>query len=115
MTEIDDYLATVPDDAKKELERVRAVIAAQVPDAVEGISYGMPAFRYDGRPLIGFTASKAHLSLHPFSPAVIEAEKDRLEGFSLSKGTIRFSPAQPLPDATLKAILARRLAEIRGA
>ncbi len=113
MTEIDDYLASVPADARHELERVRAVIAAEVPDAVEGISYGMPAFRCDGKPLIGFTASKAHLSLHPFSPAVIEAERDRLAGFSLSKGTIRFSPTQPLPDATLKAILARRLAEIR--
>ena len=53
-----------------------------------------------GKPLLGFSAAKAHLSIFPFSPAAIDAVKDRLEGFDLAKGTIRFSPEASGPRTT---------------
>jgi uncharacterized protein YdhG (YjbR/CyaY superfamily) len=62
------------------------------PDAEAGMSCRMPAFLLGGRPLLGFRAAERHVSVFPFSPAAIEAVKDRLEGFDLAKGTGRFAP-----------------------
>ena len=62
--------------------------------------------------MLGFRAAKKHLSLFPFSPAAVEAVADRLEGFDLSKGTIRFAPAQPVPDDVLLALIEARQREI---
>ena len=91
---------------------MRAVVEAVAPEAEEGVSYGMPAFLYAGRPLLGFRAAKRHLSVFPFSPAAIEAVKDRLAGFDLSKGTIRFSPDSPLPEDVLADVVRARKEEI---
>jgi uncharacterized protein YdhG (YjbR/CyaY superfamily) len=82
------------------------------PEAEEGESYGMPAFLYAGRPLLGFRAAKKHLSVFPFSPAVVEAVEERLEGFDVSKGTIRFSPDSPLPEDVLADLVRARKKEI---
>jgi uncharacterized protein YdhG (YjbR/CyaY superfamily) len=72
----------------------------------------MPAFLYAGRPLLGFRAAKKHLSVFPFSPAAVEAVADRLEGFDLSKGTIRFAPDRPLPEDVLADLVRARKKEI---
>jgi uncharacterized protein YdhG (YjbR/CyaY superfamily) len=74
----------------------------------------MPAFLYAGRPLLGFGAAKGHLSVFPFSAAAIEAVKDRLGGFHLSKGTIRFSPDSPLPEDVLADVVRARRQEIEA-
>ena len=109
---MDDYLDALPPAQKAALERVRAVVADLAPDAAEGRSYGVPAFIYAGRPLLGFSAAKKHLSIFPFSPAAIEAVKDRLEGFDLAKGTIRFSPDHPVPEDVLADVIRARMREI---
>jgi uncharacterized protein YdhG (YjbR/CyaY superfamily) len=109
---MDDYLDGLPPAQKAALARVRAVVDGVVPEAEEGISYGMPAFLYAGRPLLGFRAAKRHLSVFPFSPAAIEAVKDRLEGFDLSKGTIRFPPDSPVPEDLLADLVRARKQEI---
>lgn len=59
-------------------------------------------------------AAAKHLSLYPFSGSIVAAVADQLEGYSLSKGTIRFSPEQPVPDEVIRQILQLRIAEIRG-
>jgi uncharacterized protein YdhG (YjbR/CyaY superfamily) len=112
VSEIDDYLAGLAPDERAAFERVRAIVARAAPGAEEGKSYGMPAFRQGGRPLIGFQAAKNHLSVHPFSPAVIDHVRDRLEGFDVSKGTIRFTPDHPLPEDVIQELVALRLAEL---
>jgi uncharacterized protein YdhG (YjbR/CyaY superfamily) len=61
---------------------------------------------------VGVVRAAKHLSLFPFSPAVIDAVARRLEGYSLSKGTIRFTPEHPLPDDVLEEIVRLRRAEI---
>jgi uncharacterized protein YdhG (YjbR/CyaY superfamily) len=94
------------------LARVRTVVEDVAPEAEEDVSYGMPAFLYAGRPLLGFRAAKRHLSIFPFSPAAIEAIKDRLGGFDLSKGTIRFSPDSPVPKDVLADLVRARKREI---
>lgn len=113
MGAVDDSLADLPEPERGSLQRVIDVARAMVPEAVEGMSYGMPALKLDGKPLIGVVAAAKHLSVFPFSPAVIDAVAGRLEGYSLSKGTIRFTPDHPLPDDVLEDIVRLRRAEIQ--
>jgi uncharacterized protein YdhG (YjbR/CyaY superfamily) len=88
---------------------VRAAVLSVVPEAEEGRSYGMPALIYAGRPLLGFRAAKKHLSIFPFSPAAIDAVRDRLGDFDLAKGTVRFTADTPVPeDALILLVLARK-------
>jgi uncharacterized protein YdhG (YjbR/CyaY superfamily) len=91
---------------------VRELVAELVPDAEEGTSYGMPAFMYAGRPLLGFRAAQKHLSVFPFSPAAVAAVADQLAGFDLAKGTIRFTPDHPVPEAVLADLVRHREREI---
>lgn len=114
MSSFDEYLATVPEPQKAELERIRQLVRRRVPDAEEATSYGMPAFKYKQRPLLAFRASKNHLSVFPFSPAAIDAARDALAGFDLAKGTIRFTPDKPIPEAALDQLLSHRLGEIQN-
>jgi uncharacterized protein YdhG (YjbR/CyaY superfamily) len=112
MSAMDDYLDGLPSAQKDALARVRAIVDRVVPEAEEGQSYGMPAFLYAGRPLLGFRAAKRHLSVFPFSPEAVDVVKDRLEGFDVSKGTIRFSPDSPLPEDVLVDVVRARQQEI---
>jgi uncharacterized protein YdhG (YjbR/CyaY superfamily) len=112
MSSVDDSLAAVPQPGRDCLLRIITIARGVVPDAVDGVSYGIPTLKVSGKPLIGVTASAHHLSLFPFSPAVIDTVRARLDGFSLSKGTIRFTPDRPFPDDVLEDIIRARLAEI---
>jgi uncharacterized protein YdhG (YjbR/CyaY superfamily) len=112
MSSFEEYLATIPEPQQAELQRIRRFVRRTVPEAEEGTSYGMPAFRYKQRPLLGFKASKNHLSVFPFSPEAIEAARDSLTGFDLAKGTVRFTPEQPLPEPALEQLLRHRMSEI---
>jgi uncharacterized protein YdhG (YjbR/CyaY superfamily) len=111
---MDEYLDGLPREQRAALADVRALVAGLAPDAVEGKSYGVPAFMLSGRPLLGFSAAKQHLSVFPFSPAAIEAVQDRLAEFDTAKGTIRFTPDHPLPDDVIAGLVAARRAELDG-
>jgi uncharacterized protein YdhG (YjbR/CyaY superfamily) len=111
-SDIDTYLAGLPDDQRSALEHLRQVIVRAAPGAVEGWSYGMPAVRYRGRPLVGFQAARGHLGFYPMSPPLIEAHAAELAAYSTSKGTIRFTPERPLPDSLVRAIVTERVAEL---
>jgi uncharacterized protein YdhG (YjbR/CyaY superfamily) len=109
---IDATLAALPADQRAALAAVRAQIAAAAPDAIEAISYGAPAFRYRGRPLMAYMAATAHCSLLPMSPAIVAAHLPELAGYETAKGTIRFTPDHPLPDGLVERIVHERMAEI---
>lgn len=115
VAELDDYFAGLDTETRAAFEHVRRLAVHVVPEAGEGTSYGMAALRYKKKPLLGFLAAKNHLSLFPFSPDVVDAVRDRLTGFELSKGTIRFTLAQPLPDDVVRDIVRLRAEEITGA
>ncbi|EWT06543.1 hypothetical protein N864_20345 [Intrasporangium chromatireducens Q5-1] len=113
MGTVTDYLAGMDDEARRAaLEHVVEVARALVPDAEEGTSYGMPALLHRGKPLVAAVATKQHLSLYPFSGAVVEAVAPDLAGFSLSRGTIRFDADRPIPDAVLRQVVELRRREI---
>jgi uncharacterized protein YdhG (YjbR/CyaY superfamily) len=109
--DVEAYLASVPEPALSTLKKVRAVIRSAAPaEATECLSYGIPAFRYKGA-LVGYAAFKEQCSLFPMSAALIEALKDDLEGYSLSKGTIRFAVDKPLPAGLIKKLVKARVTQ----
>ena len=109
----DEYLARVPEPARSTLKKIRAAIRSAVPpEATEVISYGIPAFRYKGV-LVWFAAFSQHCSLFP-TASVIEAFKNELKGFVISKGTIQFPVDKPLPAALVKKMVKARVALIEG-
>jgi uncharacterized protein YdhG (YjbR/CyaY superfamily) len=111
---IDAYLAALPPDQRAALQDLRETVAAAAPEAVEAISYGLPAFRQRGRPLIWYHAARAHCSLFP-TAAVIDAHRAELAGFDLAKGTIRFTPDHPLPKDLVERIVRERVAQVNAA
>ncbi|MEV7573863.1 iron chaperone [Arthrobacter nitrophenolicus] len=110
---IDDAMAELPEADRECLQHVIDIARQLVPEATEGMSYGMPALKLDGKPLLGVVAAAKHLSVFPFSPEVVEAVAGKLAGFSLSKGTIRFTAEHPLPDDVVEDVVRLRQAEIR--
>lgn len=105
-----DYLSLVPEPARATLKKVRAAIRAAAPaDATEGISWGMPMFKYKGM-LLGLAAFSNHCSIFP-GPGVIAALKSELAGFRTSKGTIQFPMDKPLSAALVRRIVKARIAE----
>jgi uncharacterized protein YdhG (YjbR/CyaY superfamily) len=107
---VDEYLAGVPQPARGTLEKIRAAIRSAVPaEAVEIISYRMPAFRHKGV-LVWYAAFSGHCSLFP-TASVVRMFKDELRGFSTSKGTIQFPTDKPLPAALVRKLVRARVAQ----
>ena len=109
--EVDAFLATLPGDVAAALEELRATIAAAAPEAVESMNYGVPAFKYRGRPLVSFGAGKNHCSFYVQSPTVMEAHRADLIGYDTSKGTVRFMPDAPPPADLVTMLVRARIAE----
>jgi uncharacterized protein YdhG (YjbR/CyaY superfamily) len=108
------YLAAVSDDKRAALEELRKTILEAAPGAEECISYGLPAFRLDGRILVAYGAAARHCSLYPMSAATEEAFRDDLQDYETSKGTIRFQPDHPLPASLVRKLVMARIAENAG-
>lgn len=109
---VEEYLLSVPSGARSAFIQLRKAIQSAVPrEAVETISYRIPAFKDDGM-LVWFAAFSNHCSLFP-TAAVIEAFKDELKGFATSKGTIHFPVDKPIPAALVKKLVKARVAEKR--
>src|SRR5512141_1659545 len=101
---MDEYLASVGEDKRAALESLRATIRGVVPQAEECLSYGLAAFRLNGRPLVAFGAWANHCALYPMSSAAAAKFKVQLRNFETSKGTIRFTPDKPLPTSLVKKL-----------
>jgi uncharacterized protein YdhG (YjbR/CyaY superfamily) len=108
---VDAYLASLQDDQRTVLEALRTTIRAAAPEATEQISYGMPAFKLDGRLLVSYAAFKRHFSLFPASEAVRVALGEEVTPFLAGKGTLRFTAADPLPADLVTRIVAVRVTE----
>src|SRR4249920_123850 len=93
----DECLAEFSAEQRAVLEKLRKVIRAAVPEAEEGVSYGLAAFRLNGKPLAGLGASANHCAYFPMSGTVVDKFKGELTRYETSKGTIRFAIDKPLP------------------
>ena len=109
---VTDYLAVQEPAVRAVLQRICYHVRQIVPAAEQVISYGMPAYKYHGKPLIGFVTRPDHLSLHPFSPAIINQVAGKLTGYEVSKGTIRFTVDHVIPEPVIAEMIHARVAEI---
>lgn len=110
--EIDEYLRDIDEPKRGTLEALRAMILEIVPEAEEGISYRVPAFRVHGKVVAGFAAFKDHLSYLPFSGSVLGQLGDELREFPMTKSSLHFPIDRPLPKSLVKKLIAVRLDEI---
>jgi uncharacterized protein YdhG (YjbR/CyaY superfamily) len=110
--DVDAYLADVPPQVREGLQTLRRTIKSTVPDAVETISYGLPTFKYRGRPLTYFGAAKKHSALYalPF-----DLFPEETAGYNLAKGTLRFPHSEPPPAALVEKLLRARVEAIDAA
>ncbi len=111
-TIIDDYIGQLPADQARAIESLRQIIRAEAPDAVDAISYSMPALKLQKHVLVYYAAFKDHLSLFPASGSVMEKLGPELQAYFTGRGTLQFTPDKPLPDDVIRRIVAIRREEL---
>lgn len=111
---VDDYLASLDEPKRTTLAELRETIQELVPDAEECISYGMPAYKVDGKVIAGFAAFKNHLSYLPHSGSVIAGLSEELSQYRATKGSLHFPVDHPLPRELVEKLLMARMAEASG-
>lgn len=110
--EVDKYLAQLDEPKRSTLEQLRRTILEVVPQADQGLSYGVPVFRLEGKNVAGFSAAKNHLSYLPHSGGVLAAFSDEdLSGLKASKGALQMPIDTPLPPTLVAKLIAARRAE----
>lgn len=107
------YIADEPLAARRALKAIRAAVRSAVPRAKEAWSYGIPAFKYEGRMLIWYAAWKEHTSVYPITAAMKRAGGPQLAKYAVSKGTIQFLRTTAIPATLIKRIVKARAAEIQ--
>ena len=107
--EVDHYLNSLEEPKRTTLAQLRKTILRIVPEAEQGISYGVPAFKVRGKTIAGFAAFKDHLSYLPHSGSVFPELREKLEGYSTSSGALRFNTNEPLPRPLVEKLIALRL------
>jgi uncharacterized protein YdhG (YjbR/CyaY superfamily) len=109
--EVDEYLADLDEPKRSTLQRLRQTILEVVPEAEEGISYRVPAFRLEGKVIAGFAAFKNHLSYLPHSGSVFPALRDDVAHYKTSSGALQFPIDSPLPKPLVERLIAVRIAQ----
>jgi uncharacterized protein YdhG (YjbR/CyaY superfamily) len=109
--EIDDYLAGLEEPKRSTLQQLRRTILDVVPEAEEGISYRLPAFRLGGKVIAGFAAFKNHLSYLPHSGSVFPVLGAEVSGYKTSTGALQFPIDVPLPTPLVERLISVRIAQ----
>jgi uncharacterized protein YdhG (YjbR/CyaY superfamily) len=110
--DIDSYLADMDEPKRSTLQQLRLSVLDVMPEADECISYGMPAFKVNGKTVAGFAAFKNHLSYLPHSGSVLPALEAELAGYDATKGSLHFAVDQPLPPDLVRKLVTTRLQEL---
>jgi uncharacterized protein YdhG (YjbR/CyaY superfamily) len=108
------YLASLPTDSRRHVKKLREIIRGVAPGATPVMSYGMPAFKLDGRMLVYYAGWRDHASVYPMTGAIRRAHAGALKGYKTSKGTVQFPLAKPLPVRLVRQLVKGRVAEVRA-
>jgi uncharacterized protein YdhG (YjbR/CyaY superfamily) len=93
---VDEYISTFPKDTQGLLKQVRKTIRQSAPEAEESISYGMPAFKLNGKPLVYFGAFKTHIGFYA-TPTGHKEFAEELSQYKQGKGSVQFPLNEPMP------------------
>ncbi len=107
------YIAALPPAARRHLKAIRGEIRKVAPKAEEVISYGIPAFKVEGRVLVWYAGWKAHCSIYPFSARELEAAGIDPKKFKTSRGTVQLPLDKPVPVTLVRKLVRARLATLR--
>lgn len=110
-TTVDQYIASCPRDIQAILKNIRSIVKDVAPATVESISYGMPAYKLNGKNLVYFAAWKSHIGFYAL-PSGTAAFKKELESYHTAKGSIQFPLDQPMPYDLIRDIVVFRLKEV---
>ena len=106
---VDEYIQLIQEEARPAFEAFRLMLLNIVPDAEEGISYGMPCIKLNGI-LVYYACHKKHIGFYPF-PNAIKVFSKKLEGYETSKGAIQFPHGKTVPEELIQEIIQFRIAE----
>ena len=109
----DAYLQSLPEGPERDLyARVLGIMREELPGATETVSYGMPAFKVNGKAVGSIMVTKKHLSLYPHSGSTLGTLEHDIAGFGHTKSALHFTPQHPLPDGLIRLVVRTRLAEL---
>jgi uncharacterized protein YdhG (YjbR/CyaY superfamily) len=110
--EITAYLDALDEPKRLTLQKLRETILGVIPEAEQGLSYQVPAFRLRGKVVAGFAAFQNHLSYLPFSGSVFPELKEELVAYRKSKGALRFAVDEPLPKDLVEKLIQVRISQL---
>lgn len=111
-TSIDEYISGFPENVQKNLEEIKQTIQNAAPEAVEAISYAMPAFTIQGKPLVYFAGYKNHIGFYATPSGHASFEK-QLSKYKQGKGSVQFPLSEPMPLSLITKIVKFRLKEVK--
>jgi uncharacterized protein YdhG (YjbR/CyaY superfamily) len=109
---IDEYISRFTGETKERLQKITKLIRETAPDATETISYGIPTYN-QWENLVHFAGYKKHIGFYP-TPSGIEAFREKLSAYEVSKGTIKFPHDKPIPYDLIKQIVEYRLKSVKN-
>lgn len=106
---VPDYIKTFPKEIQVILEKLRALVLKNAPDAAENISYGMPAYKTHGKPLVYFAAFKNHIGFYA-TPTGHAEFAEQLSKYKQGKGSVQF-PFDAVPFDLVEKMVVFRVSE----
>ena len=107
---VDEYITNFEGETQKRLTEIRKLVREAAPEAVESISYGMPAYKIHGKPLVYFGGYKSHIGFYA-TPTGHKTFEKELSKYKQGKGSVQFPLDEPLPAKLIKEIVLFRVAE----
>lgn len=109
--EIDQFIDKFPTEVKDRLLKIRDLVKKLVPEAEEAMGYGVPSFKFNGKPLIYYAAFAKHIGIYP----VPEAEGEllaKIKKYQTGKGTMQFLHNEPMPYDFIEKIIKLRVEQL---
>lgn len=110
-TNVSEYIAEFPEEVQEKMKLIRSLIKKAAPESTEGISYHMPAYKLNGKPLVYFGGFVNHIGFYA-TPVTHAHFKDQLSGYKNGKGSVQFPHREPLPEQLILAMIQFKASEL---
>ena len=110
MTEIDQYISQFPEEVQEILKKIRSLILECAPGAVELMSYGMPGYKLNKRPLVYFAGYKNHIGFYA-TPSGHTQFLGKLSKYKQGKGSVQFPLNEEMPYDLIEEMVRFRVGE----